>query len=128
MTALDEVTWHLEVSRHLPLNPRVFLILLAFAEGNGYGYQVKKAVEQLSGGEVELDVGSLYRTVAKLVDGGLIREAESRGDPDQDDTRRRYYELTTLGRDVTAAEARRLNDLVEIARINELLDSPGSNQ
>ena len=117
-----------EVARHLPLNPRVFLILLAFAEGNGYGYQVKKAVEQLSSGEVRLDVGSLYRTVAKLVDGGLIREAESRGDPDEDDERRRYYELTALGKDVTAAEARRLNDLVEVARTNELLESPGSHR
>ena len=122
MTVLDEV------ARHLPLNPRVFLILLAFAEGNGYGYQVKKAVEQLSSGEVRLDVGSLYRTVAKLVDGGLIKEAESRGDPDQDDDRRRYYELTALGRDVTAAEARRLNDLVEVARVNELLEVPGSHR
>jgi DNA-binding PadR family transcriptional regulator len=117
-----------KVAQNLPLNPRVFLILLAFAEGSGYGYQVKKAVDRLSGGQVQLDVGSLYRAIAKLVDGDLIREAEARGNPDEDDERRRYYELTPLGRDVTSAEARRLNDLVEIARVNELLNSPGSGR
>ena len=117
-----------KVAQILPLNPRVFMILLAFAEGSGYGYQVKKAVDRLSGGQVQLDVGSLYRAIAKLVDGDLIREAEARGNPDEDDVRRRYYELTPLGREVTAAEARRLNDLVEVARVNELLDSPGSSR
>ena len=122
MTAPDEV------AQNLPLNPRVFLILLAFAEGSRYGYEVKKAVGTLSGGEVRLDVGSMYRSLAKLVDGGLIREAETRGNPDEDDVRRRYYELTPLGREVTAAEARRLNGLVEVARINELLESPESNR
>ena len=112
-----------EVADYLPLNPRVFLILLAFAEGSRYGYEVKKSVEGRSKGQVRLDVGSLYRSIAKLVDARLIRQAETQVNPEEDDPRRRYYELTSLGRDVTAAEARHLKDLVEVALIEELVES-----
>lgn len=107
-----------------PLNPRVFMILLAFAEGTAHGYQIKKAVEARSGGQVLLDAGSLYRAVAKLLDEGLIEETDERPGPEEDDARRRYYRLTGAGRAVVAAEARRLADLVEVARANDLLDRP----
>jgi DNA-binding PadR family transcriptional regulator len=119
---------HEDVAGFLPLNPRVFLILLAFAEGSRYGYEVKKSVEEKSSGQVRLDVGSLYRAIAKLLDGGLIREADAGLDSDEDDPRRRYYELTPLGKDVTAAEARRLKDLVEVALVDELVESTGSGR
>jgi DNA-binding PadR family transcriptional regulator len=112
-----------DVDSFLPLNPRVFLILLAFAEGSRYGYEVKKSVEERSKGRVKLDVGSLYRSIAKLVDGGLIRQVATRANPAEDDPRRRYYELTPLGKGVTMAEARRLKDLVEVALIEELVES-----
>ena len=105
----------------VPMNPRVFMILLAFAEGSAHGYQVKKAVEERSGGSLRLDAGSLYRSLAKLVDEGLVVESGERPDPDMDDTRRRYYELTERGRAVVAAEAARLANLVEYARQNDLI-------
>jgi DNA-binding PadR family transcriptional regulator len=117
-----------QIARAVPVNPRTFMILLAFAGGSRYGYEVKKAVDVLSGGQVRLDAGSLYRAIAKLVDDGWIREAETRAAPDRDDERRRYYELTALGREVVAAEASRLNDLVEFARGNDLLGSTESTR
>ncbi len=107
-----------------PMNPRVFMILLAFAEGSAHGYQVKKAVEERSGGSVKLDAGSLYRSLAKLVDEGLVVESGERPDPDMDDTRRRYYELTDEGKAVVSAEAGRLADLVEYAKQNDLVGQP----
>jgi DNA-binding PadR family transcriptional regulator len=106
------------------MNPRVFMILLAFAEGSAHGYQVKKAVEERSGGSVKLDAGSLYRSLAKLVDEGLVVESGERPDPDMDDTRRRYYELTDEGKAVVSAEAGRLADLVEYAKQNDLVGQP----
>ncbi len=103
------------------MNPRVFMILLSFAEGSAHGYQVKKAVEERSGGSIKLDAGSLYRSLAKLVDEGLVAESGERPDPNMDDTRRRYYELTDKGRTVVSAEATRLATLVEYAKRNDLV-------
>ena len=97
------------------------MILLAFAEGSAHGYQVKKAVEERSGGRTKLDAGSLYRSLAKLVDEGLVVESGERPDPEVDDTRRRYYELTNKGRAVVSAEAARLAELVEYAKRNDLV-------
>ena len=59
--------------------------------------------------------------LAKLVDGGLVIESGERPDPDMDDTRRRYYELTEKGRAVVSAEATRLATLVEYAKQNDLV-------
>jgi DNA-binding PadR family transcriptional regulator len=107
-----------------PLSPKVFMILLAFAEGTSHGYQIKKAVEERSDGQVRLDAGSLYRALARLLDDGLIEETQERPEPSCDDTRRRYYRLTDMGRRAVAAEARRLAGLLEIARAHDLVDHP----
>ena len=112
----------------LPMNPRVFMILLAFAEGSAHGYQVKKAVEERSGGAIRLDAGSLYRSLAKLVDEGLVVESGERPDPEMDDTRRRYYELTDKGRVVVSAEAARLAELVEYAKRKNLVGLPAESR
>lgn len=100
------------------------MILLAFAEGTSHGYQIKKAVEERSGGQVRLDAGSLYRALARLLDDGLIEESRERPEPSGDDARRRYYRLTDSGRRAVAAEARRLAGLLEIARAHDLIDHP----
>jgi DNA-binding PadR family transcriptional regulator len=106
------------------MNPRVFMILLAFAEGSRHGYQIKKAVEERSCGTIKLDAGSLYRSLANLVDEGLVVESGERPAPAVDDTRRRYYELTESGRAVVAEEAARLADLVEYAKRHNLVGAP----
>jgi DNA-binding PadR family transcriptional regulator len=96
----------------LPLNPRVFAILLVLLEGPAHGYRLKTEVEQRSDGALTLDPGSLYRTIAKLVDDGIIREVEATAESSHEDARRRYYGVTDRGRRLAAAEAGRLRRLL----------------
>jgi len=110
--------------RFLPLNPRALVVLLGLAEGDAHGYEIKKRAEQRSRGSVTLDAGSLYRTLAQFLADGLIEERARNGDTGGGDPRRRYYALTDLGREVLAAELRRLAGLVEFARSAELLERP----
>lgn len=97
----------------LPLTPRVFHILLALVEGAEHGYGIMKEVEARSRGRVRIGPGTLYEAIHGLRDKGLLAETVS---PPGADTRRRYYELTELGREVLAAETERLSDLVDFAR------------
>ncbi len=98
----------------LPLNPRIFAILMALSEGDAHGSRIKKTVETQSSGALKLDPGSLYRSIARMVDDGWIVESEAPSDAE--DARRRYYGLTPLGRRVLSAEAVRLAGLVDTAR------------
>jgi DNA-binding PadR family transcriptional regulator len=82
-----------------------FLVLTTLAEGPQHGYAVMKSVEELSGGSVQLRPGSLYATLDRLADAGLIREA---GDEVVDGRARRYYELTSLGAERLGAEIHRM--------------------
>lgn len=117
----DEAPTH----RHIPLNPRSFMVLLGLAEGRAHGYQIKKRAEERSEGEVTLDAGSLYRTLAAFLEDGLIREVAPGTEATEGDARRRYYELTVPGREVLKAEVRRLAGLVDYARAQALVENPG---
>lgn len=101
-----------ELSRYLPLNPRVFAILAALLEAPAHGYRIKQAVEERSGGTVTLDPGSLYRTIAKLLDDGVVEEVAAPAEDGESDARRRYYGVTAFGRALAAAEASRLRNLL----------------
>jgi len=108
----------------LPLPVSEFQILLALADEERHGYAIKREVADRTGGEVQLGPGTLYGSIKRMVAGGLIEESDERPDPDLDDERRRYYRITTLGRRVAAAEARRMERLVGIARAKRLLGRP----
>lgn len=111
-----------DVARHLPLNPRVFAILVALTQGPAHGYRLKKAVEAQAGGRFSIDPGSLYRMVARLVDDGWVEEVPAPSSEDSADARRRYYGVTSLGRAVAVEEAARLRSLLDHAdRANLLL-------
>jgi len=103
----------------LPLTPVAFEILLSLSGGDQHGYAIMRAVEERTGGRTSLHAGTLYRALARLVDTRLLEELE--GVPDEADERRRYYRLTTRGRAVAAAEARRLESQVGAARDRGLL-------
>jgi DNA-binding PadR family transcriptional regulator len=105
----------------IPLSPVVFEILLALSEEERHGYGIMQDVEERSEGATRLRPGTLYRAVARLVEEGLLEESDERPAPDHDDERRRYYRLTALGQKVTAAEARRLADLVRSPRARRVL-------
>jgi DNA-binding PadR family transcriptional regulator len=91
-----------------------FHILLVLADGPLHGYGIMKEVERESEGKLRLEVGSLYRLLARMLDSGLIEETNG-------DERRRCYRISRLGRRVLKTEAKRLAGLVEILRVRELL-------
>ena len=106
----------------LPLYPRVFLMLLVLVqEGQSHGYALKEELLRRTDGRLNLGPGTLYRTVRDLLQDGLIEEPTDRPDPESDDERRRYYRITKLGREVTAAEAARLSELVDTAKAERLI-------
>lgn len=107
--------------RYLPLTPAVFHILLALTDGEKHGYAIMREVERSTEGRVTLGPGTLYGAVKRLLQGGLIIEIDERPDPALDDSRRRYYALTALGREVLQTEAARLEGMVAIARHKNVL-------
>ena len=108
----------------LPLPVSEFQILLALADEERHGYAIRREVAERTDGDVQLGPGTLYGSIKRMVNSGLITESDERPDPELDDERRRYYRITPLGRKVAAAEARRMERLVRIARAKRLLGRP----
>ena len=103
----------------LPLSPQVFHILIALAGGDQHGYAIMQEVTARSGGKLRLSPGTLYGCIRRMLEQGVVVELQDRERPgrDEDDERRRYYRLTPFGRKVVKAEAIRLADSLEQARI-----------
>lgn len=99
----------------LPLPLPVFHMLLALLAGERHGYALKREIRQRTGGQLNLAAGALYGSINKMLEQGLIEESGERPDPHLDDERRRYYRITTLGRQAAQAEAARLQALVRLA-------------
>jgi DNA-binding PadR family transcriptional regulator len=100
----------------LPLPPAAFHILVALADEDRHGYAIMQDVAARTSGAVKLSAGTLYRSVQRMLDQGLIVEVSSRPAPEMDDERRRYYRITPFGRTVAKAEARRLAEMLRLAR------------
>ncbi|HEX2091339.1 MAG TPA: PadR family transcriptional regulator [Longimicrobiaceae bacterium] len=105
----------------LPLTPATFHILLSLVDEERHGYGIMREVEERTGGELRLGPGTLYGSLKRMLGEGLVEEAGERPDPGMDDERRRYYRITSLGRTVASAEARRLASLVRLARSKRLI-------
>jgi DNA-binding PadR family transcriptional regulator len=100
----------------LPLPLATFHILLALADEDRHGYGIILEVAERTGGELRLSAGTLYRSIQRMLEEGLIVEVRERPAPELDDERRRYYRITPFGTAVARAEARRLTELVKLAR------------
>jgi DNA-binding PadR family transcriptional regulator len=100
----------------LPLPQAAFHILMALAEEDRHGYAILQEVARRTGGDVSLGPGTLYRSIQRMLEQGLIVETRERPAPDEDDERRRYYRISRFGTAVARAEARRLQELVRLAR------------
>ncbi|HET8910712.1 MAG TPA: PadR family transcriptional regulator [Ktedonobacteraceae bacterium] len=109
----------------LPLTPAVFHILLALADGEKHGYAIMQEVGESTGGAMRMGPGTLYGSIQRMLKDGLIVEAPERPDPVHGDERRRYYRLTGFGVRVLQAEARRLEQLVQIVQNKQILPGPG---
>lgn len=108
-----------DVDDILPLPPATFHILLALTDGERHGYAIIQEIEARTGGELRLSAGTLYRSVARMVEQGLIAEVTRKASR-QEDPRRRYYKVTAFGTAVARAEMRRLTQLVRLARASGL--------
>ncbi len=105
-------------SELLPLPSAVFHILMSLTEEDRHGYGIIQDVLTQTHGSLKLSPGTLYRSIQRMLEQGLIVETEERPDPEWDDERRRYYRITPFGRAAGLAETQRLNNLVKLARAN----------
>jgi len=103
----------------IPLKPHWFQIMLSLAGGEQHGYGIMQEVLNRTRGKVRLWPATLYGSIKRLIEAGLIEESAERPAPELDDARRRYYRLTVLGRRVLDAECERLQELVRTIRMKQ---------
>ena len=103
-----------------PLTPAVLHILLALSSGERHGYGIMKQVEADSLGKVSMGPGTLYGSVKRMLDAGLVKESDKRVDPEMDDERRIYYQITGIGAQALATELERYQRIVTIAQQRKL--------
>jgi len=108
----------------LPLTTPVYHVLVALADEEQHGYAIIKTVARQTAERVMLSTGTLYGIIKRLLADGLIVESRRRPAAANDDERRRYYRITDFGRRVAVAEARRLEQMISVARAARLLDDP----
>lgn len=105
-----------DAAARLPLPQASLYILMALAEEDRHGYAIIQEVGALTRGQVTLAAGTLYRSIQRMLEDGLIVETRDRPAPEEDDERRRYYRITPFGSAVASAETRRLKEIVRLAR------------
>jgi DNA-binding PadR family transcriptional regulator len=101
--------------RQTPLPRSAYLVLLALSDRPRHGLAIVDRIEDATQGRVKIGPGTLYGTLQKLESSGLIREVSEAPDPDDDDSRRRYYRLTPRGERALASETANLRMLVNAA-------------
>ena len=108
-------------SKNTPLTPAVLHILLALSIEERHGYGIMKQVEIDSHGKVNMGPGTLYGSISRMIESGLISESNKQKDPEMDDERRIYYKITALGKKSLAAELKRYYEVVEVAKQKQIL-------
>lgn len=110
----------------LPLPTAVFHILIALADRDRHGYSIMQDVAGRTDGAVRLSAGTLYSSIRRMLEQGLIEELADSPDPENTDERRRYYRISRFGRRAAAAEVDRLSSLLQQARATGLV--PGRSR
>src|SRR3974377_398524 len=100
----------------IPLPAAAFHLLMSLADEDRHGYAIIQDVAARTDGKLKLSAGTLYRSIQRMLEQGLIVETRERPAPEEDDERRRYYRITPFGTDVAQAEVRRLTELLRMAR------------
>jgi DNA-binding PadR family transcriptional regulator len=109
-----------DIDSYLPLPASAMHIIVALAGGEKHGYAIIRDIDTISSGSAAMGPGTLYGSIKRMIDQGLVEEAHERPDPALDDERRRYYRLTELGKRVGAAERDRLAALLNAAQLRHL--------
>jgi len=110
------------ITDFLPLSPQDLHVLLVLKDEPRHGYGIVRAAEELSFKNPGLDIGSLYRIVARMLERGLIREVDRPSNLPADGRKRRFYQATNLGLQVARAEAARLQTLLRSPQAADLLE------
>jgi len=110
-----------ELRQLLPLTPAVFYVLFALADGEKHGYAIMQETSALSDGKFRIGPATLYTTLQRLLDLGLIEEVAGCS---AEDSRRRYYRLMGNGKSLLEAELARMDSVVRLARRRKLV--PGT--
>ena len=103
-----------------PLTPAVLYILLALSTEERHGYGIMKQVQRDSKGKVKMGPGTLYGSLKRMLEAGLVKEGDKRTDPEMNDERRIYYKITSLGNKALAEELERYRHLVGLAEERKL--------
>ena len=106
----------IEPRSFLPLHRNSFHILLSLVGADQHGYGIMQEVQQRTNGDVRLWPATLYGSLKRLIEDGLIEESDERPAAELDDARRRYYRLTKLGRTVLDLECERLQAMLRMAQ------------
>jgi DNA-binding PadR family transcriptional regulator len=106
------------------LSPAMFHILMSIAEEERHGYAIIQDVAASTGGELRLSPGTLYRSIQRMLELGLIVESRRRPARELDDERRRYYRITPHGISTARAELRRMSRLVRLGRDRGIKPEP----
>jgi DNA-binding PadR family transcriptional regulator len=114
-----------EAAALLPLPTATFHILMAVADEPRHGYAILQDVAARTNGEMKLGAGTLYRSIQRMLEQGLLEELRERPAREDDDERRRYYRITRFGSAVAKAEIRRLSELLRLARATRLAPRKG---
>ena len=110
-----------EIGNKRSLTPAVLHILLALSGGELHGYGIMKQVNEDSNGKVKMGAGTLYGSLKRMLEAKLVKESEKRIDPELDDERRVYYQITGSGKKALSDELERYNSIVSLAKKLELL-------
>jgi DNA-binding PadR family transcriptional regulator len=111
-----------KIEDFLPLRTNWFHILLSLATDEQHGYGIMQDVSERTGGKLRLWPATLYGTIKRLIEAGLIEESDERPAAEFDDGRRRYYKITRLGKRVLDAETARLEALVRMVQLKRGLE------
>lgn len=117
----DIVEFVINDTQQNPLTPAVFHILFALSNGGLHGYGIMKRVADDSQGKIKMGPGTLYGSLKRMLDSGLVKECGKRVDPDMDDARRIYYQITGAGEKALATELERYDRIVTLAQAHKLL-------
>jgi DNA-binding PadR family transcriptional regulator len=99
-----------------PLSPPVYHVLLALGGEVLHGYAIMQRFEELTGGAEQLLPGTLYATLARMVETGLLEEAKPPRGEESGGPPRRHYRLTPRGRNLALAETERMRQLIAVAK------------
>lgn len=106
------------------LKPQWFHILFALAQGPRHGSAIMEDVLQRTNGEMKLWPATLYGSLRDLEELDWITETDPTADAPTEGGRRRFHDLTAIGREELGRELLRLRGILDAAYERDILPEP----